>query len=517
MRSTYRHPRAIVLTTLGLGIAADLLFYDRIPGISVPLFIGLCIAGLFLFGRLEQRFPTPGNRWLGLAALLFATLTAVRAEPTLVFLNATACITLILLQVGLFRGPLLSGLTGAQYVWRSIVAMVHIGIQPPPAILRVLAALIPRGERSRLLAPIGRGLLLALPIIVVFTLLLMAADTIFAKYVAQAFAFSSWFNGAELIAHTILIGIVIWMCSGALLTALRDQSEQMPAEGATQILPRAPWQLGCVEALTVLILVDALFAGFMVIQAAYLFGGLYTLTQSGMTYADYARRGFFELIAVAFLSIGLLWLLINRTRRDLAWHGPAFNSSGALLIFLTLGLLGSAFQRMWLYEQAYGFTHLRIYTHVFMLWLVVLLGLLLATLFSGKLRWFPFGGFVSALVVLALLTLADPETIIVRANVARYQATGNPDLIGAGADPVEEGYGSYRPSREIDSGYLARLSPDATPALIEALPLLPPAEQAAIRAGLDDQRDWLVKEAAHSGWPGWHFARWRALAVLEHE
>ena len=515
MHSNFRHPHAIVLTTLALGFAADLLFYNRIPGISVPLFIALCVAGLYLFSRAEQRFATSGNRWLGLAALLFATLTAVRAEPTLVFLNATACIILILLQVGLFRGPLLAGLTGAQYLWASIVAMFDIGIRPPPAILRVFAALTPRGERLRLLVPIGRGLLLAFPIILVFTLLLMAADSIFASYVVQAFSFSSWFNGSEIISHIFLIGIAIWVCSGALLTALRDQAEQAPAEGATQVLPHAPWQLGCVEALTVLILVDVLFAGFMVIQAAYLFGGLYMLTQSGMTYADYARRGFFELIAVAFLSIGLLWLLVNRTRRDVAWHSPAFHSVGALLIFLTLGLLGSAFQRMWLYEQAYGFTHLRIYTHVFMVWLVVLLGLLLATMVSGKLRWFPFGGFVSALVVLALLTLADPETIIVRANMARFQATGNLDLIGAGNDQTEDSYGSYRPSRAIDTGYLARLSPDATPALIEVLPTLPPAEQATIREGLEEQRAWLQREAEHSGWPGWHFARWRAWAVLE--
>lgn len=514
MRSQFHHPRAIVLATLALGVIADLLFYNRLPGISIPLFLGLCVGGLYLFSSLEQRPSTIGNRWLSLAALLFAGLTAVRAEPTLVFLNVCACLTLIILQVGLFRGPLLSGLTGLQYIWRGIATMFDMSWRPPPAILEVLLALKPRGEHWRMFAPVGRGLLLALPIVAVFTGLLMAADSIFASYLTQLFAFKPWFNIGELFAHLILIGIAIWACAGALLTALRELNPPA-AEGATQALPGAPWQLGCIEALTVLVLVDMLFAGFMVIQAAYLFGGLSTLTQSGMTYADYARRGFFELIAVAFLSIGLLWLLLNRTRRDLAWHGPAFTSSGALLIFLTLGLLGSAFQRMWLYEQAYGFTHLRIYTHVFMVWLVVLLGLLLAAMVYGKLRWFTFGGFISALAVLALLTLANPEAIIVQANVARYQATGNLELIGSGDDHVEDEYGDYRPSRSIDSGYLARLSPDATPALLAALPTLPPNEQAAIREGLAQQHTWLKDEAARSGWPGWHYARWQALAVLE--
>jgi hypothetical protein len=183
-----------------------------------------------------------------------------------------------------------------------------------------------------------------------------------------------------------------------------------------------------------------------------------------------------------------------------------------MLILLTLGLLGSAFQRMWLYEQAYGFTHLRLYTHTFMIWLAVVLALFLAALLAGKPRWFSFGSFVAALAVLAVLTLADPEAIIVRANVARYQQTG--ELAVGGEDEVESEHGRYQPSRALDTFYLAQLSPDATPALVELLPLLDAQARAEVRAGLEGQREQLEQVAQH-GWPAWHLARMRALAAIQ--
>jgi Domain of unknown function (DUF4173) len=275
-----------------------------------------------------------------------------------------------------------------------------------------------------------------------------------------------------------------------------------------------PWGLGCVEGLTVLVAIDLLFAAFMVIQAAYLFGGLDTLAQSDMTYADYARRGFFELLAVAALTLGVLWVLARATKRDEAWQAPAFNGASAILILLTVGLLTSAFQRMWLYEQAYGFTHLRIYTHTFMLWLAVALLLFLAALLANRPHWFSFGSFSSALVVLALLTLSNPEAIIVRQNVARYLETGTLDLVGSAAEPVEDSYSDYR-SRELDAGYLTRLSTDATPTLVELLPALPAEQQGAIAERLIQQGDWLQAEADGAGWPGWHLSRAQAGAAIQ--
>src|SRR5581483_22778 len=133
-----------------------------------------------------------------------------------------------------------------------------------------------------------------------------------------------------------------------------QEVEPLPAEGDTQRLRpprRPPIALGAVETLTVLVAVDLLFGSFMAIQGAYFFGGLDSLARTGMTYSEYARRGFFELLAVACLALTMLCAFAGVTRRDEAWQRRAFDAACAAMIALVLELLASAFQRMLLYEQ----------------------------------------------------------------------------------------------------------------------------------------------------------------------
>ncbi len=367
--------------------------------------------------------------------------------------------------------------------------------------------------------PVGRGLLLAAPVLLVFTGLLMAADSVFSSYVLQIFSLELPFDASTLLAHTMITGIVAWLYAGGALTALHrgeprsafatvtaqanrlldalfgapQPAAVLPAEGDTQPLPtirRPLLAIGCVEALTVLVAVDVLFGGFIMVQAAYFFGGLDTLARSGMTYAEYARRGFFELVAVACLALALLWLLALLAQRDSRWQRRAFNMASALLILLVLGLLASAFQRMSLYEQAYGYTRLRLYTHSFMIWLAVVLGLFLLALLRDRPRIFVSGSFVAALLYLATLNIANPDALIVRENIARYQAGG-----------------------DLDLRYLFQLSADAAPALATAAAQLPPVERDGVLGFLANQRGELAAALEAQGWPAWSLARAQALGL----
>lgn len=419
MPATLRYPHYLLLLALALGICADSLFYQRWPGISIPLFVALCLAALGGISRLEDRPPTRANLWMGGAALGFAI-----------------CL-----------------------------------------------------------------MLLALPVLTGFTLLLMAADSIFASYVNQIFSLRIPFDTEVFFSRLTLVLLVTWTCAGGMLVALHSTRKptapvirgSLPAEGDTQPLtpPATSWRLlGWVEAVTVLVSVDLLFGGFMLIQTTYFFGGLDTLTRTGMTYAEYARRGFFELLAVACLALALLWLLALVTRREQPWQQLIFNATNALMILLVLGVLASAFQRMLLYEQAYGFTRLRIYTHSFMLWLALVLLLFLVALLRERPRLFTAGSFVSALIYLALLNLANPDALIVRENVARYQESG-----------------------KLDAFYLTTLSNDAIPALVDALAVVEDPERKIILRELGWRHSHLSAVAAESGWPGWHLARARAVAA----
>lgn len=494
-----RSPRILLLAALFLGLCAERLFYGRWPGVSVPLFVALGLTILAGLSRHEGRPPTRANRWLGAAALGFALLSMVRAAPLLVMLNLSACAGLLLLLVANYRGAALPALPGWRYFTHPLLALLELSLRPAPLLIAEAGRLTPDATRARRLIPVGRGLALALPVVSVFALLLMAADSVFASYVFQIVSLRLPIDPA-LPPRAAAVLFVGWICAGGMLAALynqpqpREELASLPAEGETQRLPapaRSLRLLGCVEALTVLSAVNLLFGGFLLVQGAYFFGGLDTLARTRMTYAEYARRGFFELLVVALLALGLVWTLALVTRRESFWQRRAFKLAGALLIALVLGLLASAFQRMLLYEQAYGFTELRVYTHSFMLWLAVILLLFLAALLGERPRLFAFGSFVAALVYLATLNVANPDALIVQANITRYHASG-----------------------KLDAAYLAQLSPDATPELVAALEQLDPADQALLEAALSRQFAQLNTIAMQSGWPGWHLSRAQAQVIL---
>ena len=513
MHTTLQHPNRLVVTALGLGLCADYLFYGRWLGISVPVFVALALAILLVLSRAEERPPVAANAWLGAAALVFAVFVALRDAPFLAALDLLAALGLLALFAAHYRAGPLSKSGGAAALLRALLAPAEISLRPAPLAIERLGTVQIDGAQARRLAPVGRGLALATPALAIFTGLLMAADSVFASYVSQLATLRLPFDPNVLLAHTAIAGSVAWLYAGGALTALHSGSgsiplpanpslqlfgggwgappaEPLPAEGDTRPLPalrKSLLAIGAIEGLTVLLAVDALFGGFMLIQAAYFFGGLDTLDRTGMTYASYARRGFFELVTVAFLTLLMLVGLALLTRREHTWQRRSFNAASTAMIVLVLGLLASAFQRMWLYEQAYGYTRLRLYTHSFMLWLAVVLGLLLLALLRDKPRLFAFGGFVAALLYLAVLNVANPDALIVRENVARYAASG-----------------------KLDTEYLTQLSADATPALVAALPALDSKTRARIADELAWQYDALTNTAAGQGWPAWSLPRARA-------
>ncbi|HEU5088274.1 MAG TPA: DUF4153 domain-containing protein, partial [Roseiflexaceae bacterium] len=270
MPTAIKFPLQLAGCALALGVCADLLFYGRMPGVSLLIFVALCLGALAVQSRREGVRPTYANLWLGGGALLFAFFLMLRSEGWLTFLNALACIGLLLLQVGLFRDTPLARLPGYQYVLRACLAIGELSLRPAPLAFSLAGQAVrhgARGERLQRFMPVGRGLVIALPVVGMFTMLLMAADSVFASYVIQVTHFELPIDAQALVTHGILISFVSWVCAGALVTALRPpflpDPAALPAEGDTRRLSpelaRPSWRLGWVEATTVLAAVDLLF------------------------------------------------------------------------------------------------------------------------------------------------------------------------------------------------------------------------------------------------------------------
>lgn len=434
-----KYPTQFWVAVLCLGWLFDFLFWKHTPGLSFALYsLVTLLVGFILLWR-EGVHPSTRALLLVPLIVFFAAVTALRREPLTALLAHGLTLFLMAGLVVTYRGGRWLEYSLADYFARALALVSS-------AFVRAGAFLVERRQQQRELAPgsfwpVVRGILLAIPVLVFFAAMLASADLIFAQRLQ---AFTDLFNLdrlPEFIFRALYILILAYLLAGVLLHAA-ERSEDQPLLGLEQ--PLVPRFLGFTEAAIVLGSVGLLFAGFVLIQFQYFFGGQANIHLDGFTFSEYARRGFGELVAVAFFSLLLLLGLSTLTRR----HGPlqqrSFAVLGGLLVTLVGVMLVSAYQRLVLYENAYGFTHLRTYTHVFMIWLAaLLLAVLLLEVFERQ-RAFALAALLAGLGFALSLSLLNVDAFILRQNVRRAQA-----------------------GQELDAGYLASLSTDAIPALTD--------------------------------------------------
>ncbi len=493
---TARHAGRLLLAGMVLGCAFDLLFDGKLPGISVPIFAVLLLAGLALAARWETARLRAANLWLPAALLFFAFMSFVRASGFLLFLNVSA-------------GLLLMALIAVYMAWRPAaeLSLPALAIAPVEAVISSLqhawrsTAHVARHDLAtaarptrRQVAPVLRGLLMAVPVLLVFTALLASADLVFADRIERLLSVEFLKDVGRWIRHSWVILTVGFLLAGGLAYAVRKQGTVWADRLSTAGLPRFP---AVTESAVVINAVNLLFFLFVLIQVPYLFGGRLNIDPAKFTYADYARRGFAELVIVAVLTLGLILFLSVLTPRNSPRQRLVFNLSATVLLGLTGVMLASAFKRLLLYEMAYGFTQLRIYPHVFMVWLGILLAWFVITLWSRP-GLFAVGVLIAALGFVATLDLLNPDALIVRQNFRRFQEAGT-----AGDS-----------WRDIDAYYFARLSEDAVPALIAVADQSTGEVRDVIEKDLHSQAEAMRHGTAWRQWQSFHLSRSRAYRLL---
>ena len=242
--------------------------------------------------------------------------------------------------------------------------------------------------------------------------------------------------------------------------------------------------------------VDLLFAFFVSLQFRYFFGGQANITITGFTYAEYARRGFSELVAVAFLSLLLSLGLSTIARRSQPLQSRIFSGLSIGLVALVAVILVSAFQRLLLYEAAYGFSRIRTYTHVFMVWLGILLVATVVLELVKRLRAFALAALLVSLGFGLTLNILGVDAFIARQNVTRAIQ-----------------------GQELDTGYLYSLSDDVVPPLLDlykntSLPVKIKDDIGSVLACRAAGED---ASGLNRAWPSFHLSRYRAEALLSQD
>jgi hypothetical protein len=325
---------------------------------------------------------------------------------------------------------------------------------------------------------VARGIAIGAPLVILFGALFVAADAVFKSLVTSAVPHLG--NPA---AHAAVVGVAGWVTGGLLrdLAAPRDAERQYSAAVVVRRL-RKPLTFGMGETTIVLGALDLLFFAFVLVQFRYLFGGkAVVLAQTNLTYAEYARHGFFELLAVTALAIPLLlladWVVPRSGRRQ----ELIFRSLSGALLGLLFVVIVSALQRMRLYVHEYGLTELRLYATGVIVWLAVVAVWFAATVLRGRRHVFAIGALVAGFAATAVFNALNPDALIVRTNLARPK---------------------------VDPAYLASLSDDAVPTLLRRLESLPRKLRRPLAT------DLLRRKPSRADWRSWNVSRERARSAL---
>ncbi len=487
----------------GLLIAwfVDFLFYKKLFGIAFTLWVLIAVAALFIISYLEKVKPHWLSIVLALIAIALSSASFLRMEPFTQTISALASLALLMLLTITFRDGHWPYFRLLDYVLRGLKWLLTIFSRPWPVIFQGQkknnqeeksenVEIKPQNKRA--FWPILRGLILSIPIILVLASLLAGADPIFEKGLNDFFRIFQIENIAEYIFRLVNILLMGYLFIGVLIQAIYPKNQD-PRPQPNQ--PSFSKFLGAVEAKIVFISINLLFAAFLAIQFRYFFGGQANISDTGFTYSEYARRGFGEIITVAVLSLLIYYGFHSITRLESSNQKRWFSGLSILVFAQVLIMLVSSYQRLVLYEQAYGFSRLRTYSHLFLPWLAVLIILVIVLELMQR---------QGHLAFTIIAVTAGFVVTCIAFNIDGFIATQN---IQRATISDQEGYA-------LDFYYISELSSDAVPVILESYLADNPSTKDLLGANLSCRWNEIQKLESRP-WQSYNLSRANSIKLLE--
>jgi len=463
------------------GLLFDYFFRTYIPGISVLVFaiFILSVAGWSFGERIHLGFNF--QSFLILPILLLAGTFALFTNEALLSINTLLLPALFLLLFVVWA-------KGTTRQWSDlriigdIIAMLWrtpVNSVKPAAMIVKTAPLHPQIRQNAAKILLGFGL--SIPMVFLLIVLLNSADAIFSSYI-NYFVSLFHLDVPTILAHGFMICIPALGLSGMLWTLRTRQPQEYTAEKAIE---RRRWN--ALIFATFLVSVNLLYAVFCWIQFSYLFAGAHGSLPQAFSYAEYARRGFFELAMITFANLMMAAGGIYSVRKG---HGAANRFAQYMLTLLVVQsfiIVISAFTRLSLYEAFYGYTYTRIFARTMIILMGVVLVLLLVRTWKET---FPFWKcfLIASLSIYIGLNYFNIDQFIANSNIERYRKLG-----------------------KLDVQYLMLLSDEAVPSMLPLLDEKNDDTSSRILGNLGWRKQMLEK---HKGIPEFNFSRHRAMKLL---
>ncbi|WP_010245288.1 DUF4153 domain-containing protein [Acetivibrio cellulolyticus] len=481
----------LLIGSIILAVVYNILFYEKELGISYPIFV-LAFYGVLLFTLRDKIvFKINFGTMLTIPIVMLSFAYMFFSNAIFMFFNFLIIPMLIFMQTLLITN-------NNDYKWfdaRFILDLLNALfvrtfsyiLKPFSLISKILKKKTNSGKAS-VISKVVIGLLLSVPLIAVVIALLSEADEVFSHWMGNI---SDLFINLSIGDFTaqLIIGLIIGSLIFSYLWSLYYQNNRQTGKNIVDnVQIRKVWDP--VIVLTMLISVNLIYVVFTIIQFTYLFGSISSLLPQGVTYAEYARRGFFELVAVTLINVSILTSIINLTKNDNAIVSMALKVLNTLLVACTMVMLLSAHFRMSLYEEEYGYTYLRVFTHAFMIFIFVIL---IATLIKVWRESFSLlkSYIVVAIIAYIAINYFNADVFIVNNNIRRFE-TNTGEI--------------------IDTYYLTSLSDDAVPYMVTLLGNKNEQISSDIRHELKLRKERLAEK---NDWQSFNLSHYRAKLVLD--
>ncbi|HSE09051.1 MAG TPA: DUF4173 domain-containing protein [Nocardioidaceae bacterium] len=451
----------LVAAAAGVGVLAAVVVPYRSHGLA--LFLALA-ALLGVVAAADRQLRSASHlAALGLCVLLTATLL-VR--------DAGWIVALCLLAASAVGAAVLAGGRSLPGLLASAAAVPLAGLRGLPWLGRSLHPTSLRGKPADAWWSLLRTAAVSLVLVVVFGALFASADALFASWIG---ALVPDFGSEELFVRAFVLAAFTGLTLAGVYVALsRPRVERLALPVGRPVNRPFEWAVPVG-------LVVGVFAVFVVAQLTVMFGGhAYLRRTTGLTYAEYVHQGFGQLTVATALTLAVVAIARRKASVATPRDRIVLRAMLGAVCALTLVVVASALYRMHVYEEAYGFTRLRVLVSLFEAWLGLVLVLVMAAGVRLRGAWVPLTSLVTGALMLLGLAAVNPDAYIAEHNIERFEETG-----------------------KIDWYYLSGLSADAVPVLAD----LPEKYRGCV---LQD-----MPPAYEDDWLGWNLGRERADAALD--
>lgn len=481
-----------------LGLLVDYLFYGKPVGVSFFVFILiLIIFSLILTKKFQQKlFKT--QYLLLIPVVLFSAMIFCRSSPFLTFFNILFSLFLIFLFFTLFSEKDLLDFNFSKY----FISPLSFVLNSFEKSTRVIDKIINQSQAVRRFGSPEfkstiRGIIISIPILAIFIWLLSSADIVFQKYLDRLLVINI---DLEIVLRILIVLVSSCFFIGVFAKAFalfRDESLIGLTNNKSEnslIKNNQTKFLDSIESSIVLGSVGLLFLIFIIIQFFYLFGAKEYVwgIEEYITYSEYAKKGFGELIAVSIISFLLIYVIDKFGKREKLSQKKLFKILSSVLIFEIFAIMGSAFSRLSLYIDGYGYTFSRLLAFAFLIGLgFIFLILLCKILLEKKEGLFLYSALWLIILFLVGINILNPDAFIAKENIQKY-IQKNQQWKG------------------LDIRYLTRLSDDAVPEIVKIFNTnIDEDKKARIAFELSDRYNPPYNSPC--SWTGPHECKWTPL------